>query len=144
MFGTAPMPITTSCAGSSTPELVITPLTWPPAPTSSDTPSPNRNVTPWLSCSFANTAPISGPTERCSAPGSGSTTVTSQPYFLAAAAVSRPIQPAPAITTRPPPFSASRSARESSIVRRYSTPPRSAPGTLSRRGEAPVESSSLA
>ncbi len=69
--------------------------------------------------------------------------VTSQPYSRAAAAVSSPIQPAPAITTWPPAASAAASRSESLTERRYSTPSRSAPGTLRRRGEAPVLISSL-
>ena len=58
------------------------------------------------------------------------------------AAVSSPIQPAPATTTEPPPRSAAPRRSQSSTVRRYRTPSRSAPGTLSCRGDAPVVISS--
>ena len=142
VLGTAPIPTTTMSAGSAAPDEVITSPTRPPGPRSSLTDSPNRNCTPCSRCRSANISPSSEPSARYSAVGSGSTTVTSQPASRAAAVISRPIQPAPTVTTRPPPRKAAASRSESPTVRRYSTPSRSAPGMFSRRGDAPVASSS--
>ena len=71
----------------------------------------------------------------------GSTTVTSQ---TALARRGRDLGADPAGADHddaPPRSSRSRSASESSTVRRKSTPSRSAPGIVSRRGSAPVASS---
>ena len=66
----------------------------------------------------ANQVPIRSPITASSGAVVGSMIVTVQPCCRAAAATSRPIQPAPTTTTSPPLRSLSRSASESSIVRR--------------------------
>ena len=69
--------------------------------------------------------------------------VTSTPAIRAAAATSSPIQPAPMMSTRDAAAKVSRIRSLSPTRRRYSTPSASAPGSGSRRGTAPVASSSL-
>ncbi len=69
--------------------------------------------------------------------------VTSQPFWRAEAATSAPIQPPPIVTSVAPASMRSLIASESASERRYNTPSSSAPGSASRRGSAPVASSSL-
>ena len=69
--------------------------------------------------------------------------VTSTPIVRADAATSQPIQPAPMIARRAPGCRRSRSAAQSASVRSSRMASSSEPGSVSRRGRAPVASSRL-
>ena len=83
-----------------------------------------------------------GPSTRSSGRSAVSNTVTSQPAVRAAAAASSPIQPAPTTAIRPPFAKAALSRSLSSMVRRYAVGTPLSSASVSRRGSAPVASSS--
>ena len=143
--GVAPIPTTTRSASIRVPSAVSTASTAPPLPWI------RRPAGPGPAARRARRGRRRrSPRPPARAPARASTevsrtTVTSGPSWRIDAATSAPIQPPPTTTTRFAVPAASRSASESSIVRRYRIPSRSSPGTRepprlgARRDQQPVE-----
>ena len=137
--GFTPMPAITQSHAMVVPSESFTPVTrFIAEPMIRSTCTAKRTSTPICLCrSTRYAATISG-TARMSARAAASITITSQPLAMAVAAISSPINPAPTIAIFRPGDNSPTTLDASAAVRRTWTPSSVAPGTLRRRGAAPV------